>query len=136
MINQKLSTNFNLHEWFKSDLELSRFEKLSSNTQNLYLTNIRIVAAKLQMFRDYKKKPIIILSGWRSLYHNSFVGGAKNSYHLIGSATDIYYQGIEKEYLKDSLQLQYIFPGVLYYPNSKFFHCDIRSYKYVNLSYK
>lgn len=132
----QLTKNFNLNEWFKSDLEKERFKKLHSNTQNLYFNNIKIVASKLQKFRDYKQKSVLILSGWRSYEHNSLVGGAKSSFHMSAMATDIYYKNIEKEYLRDSIQLQYVFNGLLYYPASKFFHCDIRPIKYVNLNYK
>ena len=134
--NLQLTKNFILNEWFKSELEQERFKKLPYNTQNLYLNNIKDVASKLQKFRDYKNKSIKILSGWRSYEHNKLVGGAVNSFHLSGMATDIYYKDIYKEYLKDSLHLHYIFNGLLYYPASRFFHCDIRPVKFVNLNYK
>jgi uncharacterized protein YcbK (DUF882 family) len=39
-------------------------------------------------------RPIHILSGYRTLAHNTAVGGAKQSQHLLGRAADIQAEGI------------------------------------------
>lgn len=43
---------------------------------------------RLQVFRDWYKRPMIINSGYRCSTHNINVGGVKNSLHLLGVATD------------------------------------------------
>lgn len=43
----------------------------------------------LQQIRTYIGYPININSGYRTMTHNTSVGGSKNSAHLIGLAADI-----------------------------------------------
>lgn len=57
------------------------------NTQELYI-DIDFVKEKLQAIREYKNKPIKIISGYRTQSYNQKCGGAKNSKHLTGEAID------------------------------------------------
>ena len=43
----------------------------------------------LQAIREHFNKPITITSGYRTAAHNTAVGGAKSSQHLLGRAADI-----------------------------------------------
>lgn len=44
---------------------------------------------RLETYRSKVGVPVAIVSGYRCLSHNKAVGGATNSQHLYGSATDI-----------------------------------------------
>ena len=57
--------------------------------------NIAELAKNLQVLRDKLKSRITITSGYRSPEHNSSpqVKGAKNSQHLLGTASDIQVAG-------------------------------------------
>ena len=50
------------------------------------------LAVLLQAIREHFNKPITITSGYRTATHNTAVGGAKSSQHLLGRAADIQVQ--------------------------------------------
>ena len=52
------------------------------------------LAALLQKIRDHFGRPVVITSGYRTATHNTAVGGAKSSQHLLGRAADIQVQGV------------------------------------------
>jgi uncharacterized protein YcbK (DUF882 family) len=58
------------------------------------LANVKKQAKNLQVLRDFLDKPIRINSGYRSPSYNKKIGGAKNSQHLKGNATDIKVKGM------------------------------------------
>ena len=51
----------------------------------------------LQCIREHFGKPITITSGYRTAAHNTAVGGAKSSQHLLGRAADIQGAGVSVE---------------------------------------
>lgn len=53
------------------------------------LCNAQTVAEQLQVLRDYLNAPIHINSAYRTPSHNSRVGGAISSQHLLAKAADI-----------------------------------------------
>ena len=55
------------------------------------------LAALLQKIRDHFGRPVVITSGYRTATHNTAVGGAKSSQHLLGRAADIQVRGVSVE---------------------------------------
>lgn len=53
-----------------------------------------LLLSGLEDFRYWLETPIHITSGFRCKEHNSKVGGAPNSQHLVGNAADIYVKGM------------------------------------------
>ena len=51
----------------------------------------------LQCIREHFGKAVTITSGYRTAAHNTKVGGAKSSQHLLGRAADIRVQGVSVE---------------------------------------
>ena len=51
----------------------------------------------LQCIREHFGKAVVITSGYRTAAHNTKVGGAKSSQHLLGRAADIRVQGVSVE---------------------------------------
>ena len=56
-------------------------------------SNIEKLAEELQVLREVVDSSITINSAYRCPSHNKSVGGAKNSQHLLGNASDIVIQG-------------------------------------------
>lgn len=116
----KLTTNFNLNEFNCRDgtevpLELE--------------SNVRLLAAQLQVIRDQIGIPITINSAYRTGAYNAIVGGSPKSQHLLAKAADITTTGhtpgqlavIVKKLIKEKKILQ---GGVGIYLT--FVHYDIR----------
>jgi uncharacterized protein YcbK (DUF882 family) len=61
------------------------------------LCNVQELAENLQVLRDDVKKPVNIQSGFRTKSHNTKVGGAARSQHLIAKAADIKIPGLTPE---------------------------------------
>lgn len=70
--------------------------------------------------------PISVLSGVRCESHNKYVGGAKNSQHLKGTAADIKC-AIPAKILADIINVNLNVGGLGVYPG--FVHIDVRSIK-------
>lgn len=95
------------------------------------LAHLVTLATFLQRVRDLYNKPIIINSGYRCTSHNTKVGGAPRSYHLLGIAADIYIKGISTQELfstlHESMKNGYIPSGGIKNYGS-FVHYDYRGY--------
>lgn len=70
-----------------------------------YTTNMIVLAYMLQVMRGYFNAPITIQSGYRTVSHNTAVGGASRSFHLYCMAADI----VVKGYTSDQ-----VYTGVLH----------------------
>lgn len=79
---------YNINDFEKNITQNFKVKEFAckDNTQELYI-DIDLVE-KLQVIREYKNKPIKILSGYRTQSYNKKCGGAKNSKHLTGEAID------------------------------------------------
>jgi hypothetical protein len=91
--NVKLATNFTLGEFLPNSLEDG------STVPAKHLANLKTLALTLQGLRDgmFKGKAIRITrngGGWRSRALNAQLGGAPQSYHLLGLAADINVAGL------------------------------------------
>ena len=84
----KISKNFTLEEFIKSTTAKNKkIDNTPSDTEIFYINKL---AEQLQRIRDRYGKPIIISSGYRCDKLNRAVGGAKNSDHRFGAASDIH----------------------------------------------
>lgn len=120
MNNGQLTTNFHIREFKCNDgtkvpIELE--------------TNVRLLAAQLQVLRDYIGIPIHLNSGYRTEAYNNSVGGSPKSQHKLAKAADMttvkytpkQLGAIIKKLIKEDKILQ---GGVGIYPS--FVHYDIR----------
>lgn len=91
----KLTENFSLDE-FKS--------KDGASFPDEVKKNLAILAEQLQALRDELKRPITILSGYRSREHNMKIGGALDSFHVRGMAADIQVTGMRPKQVNDVIE--------------------------------
>lgn len=78
----------------------------------------------------FGKRPVILLSGYRTKPLNDITpGAAKKSLHLIGWAMDIRIDGISSKRVRDFARAK-MFGGVGYYPRYGFVHIDIGKVRY------
>lgn len=110
--DKKLSTNFKVKEFKCND---------GSDVVKIDLDNVK----NLQKIRDHFGKGVHINSAYRTKAYNAKIGGATNSKHTTGQATDIVISGIAplKIYL---YALSIGVHGAILYPNSSFVHIDTR----------
>lgn len=80
--------------------------------------------AKLQKLREDLGSPITINSAYRCPHHNAKIGGAKNSQHVLGTATDIVIKGMSPDEVADACEH---FDGLGRYDT--FTHVDSRGSK-------
>lgn len=121
------------------DVQLTRNFKLSefqckdgSDTPAVFFSHINLLAHQLQMLRDHLNEPIHILSGYRSIPHNTKVGGSPHSMHLIGKASDIWCKNHEPiviiQIIEDLIDSGFMKQGGLGIYKT-FVHYDIRGNK-------
>jgi len=76
----------------------------------------------LDLLRSSFGRPLIILSAYRTAYHNALVGGAPLSRHLYADACDISVIGLDKLALEKTARKEG-FTGFGYYRT--FLHIDL-----------
>jgi lysozyme family protein len=87
--------------------------------------NVRRLMWKLEALRHKAgDRAITINSGFRSVAHNSAVGGARNSQHMYGIAADISAQGLSPAQVRE-LAKSCGFSGIKAYPGHS--HVDSRA---------
>jgi uncharacterized protein YcbK (DUF882 family) len=119
----KLTKNFS-----KSEFEC----KDGSVMPEKVLANIKKVAYYLQIIRDHLNASITINSAYRSPKHNAKIGGAKNSQHILGNATDIVVAGYTPEEVFNIIETLVAcgdLPEGGLHAYSNFTHFDIRGKK-------
>lgn len=77
---EQLTTNFNLSEFACKD---------GTEVPCELIGNVGVLAAQLQVLRDYIDMPIHINSAYRTEAYNKKIGGATESQHLQAKAADI-----------------------------------------------
>jgi uncharacterized protein YcbK (DUF882 family) len=92
----KLSTNFSLNEFASAD---------GTAPTNDVLKNLTELAKNLEVLRKHLGQPIRITSGFRSREHNKKIGGALNSFHVLGMAADIQVAKMKPEDLAKAIEL-------------------------------
>jgi len=92
----KLSTNFNLDEFASADGTAPSGEVLKNLTE---------LAKNLEVLRKHLGQPIRVTSGFRSKEHNAKIGGALNSFHVLGMAADIQVAKIKPEQVAKAIEL-------------------------------
>lgn len=80
---------------------------------------------KLQALRVLLGKPLILNSAYRSVKHNTAVGGAKSSQHLLGRAFDVRMDNHDPRKFEQAAR-SVGFRGIGHYPGSNFMHVDTR----------
>lgn len=111
--NQKLSENFVVREFACKD------------GSDLVKIDLELVKT-LQKIRDLLGVPVIISSGYRTNTYNSKIGGSRNSWHLCGSAADIFVSGKTTEEVAKCAESLGV-PGVIRYVTDNFVHIDMRN---------
>ena len=84
----------------------------------------------IQNIRNFIKKPIKIISGYRTEHYNIMCGGASNSFHTKGLAADI-----TADYdinLLAVLAAVYGCRGIIIYKKQNFVHVDMRPNLYIS----
>ncbi len=92
----KLSTNFSLSEFASADGTAPNKEVLKNLTE---------LAKNLEVLRKHLGQPIRVTSGFRSREHNRKIGGAVNSFHVLGMAADIQVAKMKPEYVAKAIEL-------------------------------
>ena len=92
----KLSTNFSLDEFASADGTAPSGEVLKNLTE---------LAKNLEVLRKHIGQPIRVTSGFRSREHNRKIGGAVNSFHVLGMASDIQVAKMSPEQVAKAIEL-------------------------------
>jgi uncharacterized protein YcbK (DUF882 family) len=92
----KLSTNFSLDEFASADGTAPSGEVLKNLTE---------LAKNLEVLRKHIGQPIRVTSGFRSREHNKKIGGATNSFHVLGMAADIQVSKMTPEQVAKAIEL-------------------------------
>ena len=119
----RLTKNFNLSEFDCKD---------GTEMPSELLPNVLELAESLQELREILNSPIRINSAYRSLEHNTKIGGSTNSQHLFGKAADIVVKGKTPSQVATMIKLLILEGkmkqgGIGVYDN--FTHYDIRGHK-------
>jgi uncharacterized protein YcbK (DUF882 family) len=92
----KLSTNFSLDEFASADGTAPNGEVLKNLTE---------LAKNLEVLRKHLGQPIRVTSGFRSREHNKKIGGALNSFHVLGMAADIQVAKVKPDDVAKAIEL-------------------------------
>ena len=71
--------------------------------------------------------PITVNSGYRCPEHNAEVGGVSDSQHVLGTAADITYDGVDVDTLAEIAE-ECGADGIGKYYHQDFVHVDVRGY--------
>jgi len=112
------SYNFKYSEFWCNDKNRTRPPNGMDNELILKLERLRYLLGN---------KPIVINSGYRTVAHNKFVNGSKNSQHLYGRAVDIAVKDVKPSEVYRVADRLFAKGGVGKY--NTFTHVDTRGYR-------
>lgn len=92
-----LTAHFSLGEFFCRD---------GSCPPDEHLPNVKELAEQLEILRRAIKKPIVIVSGYRTPAWNAKVKGAGASQHMLGKAADIRVAGMYSSEVHAAIESQ------------------------------
>jgi len=113
----KGTNNFNIDEFRCSD----NGEMLKSGMDSELVLNLEVLRYELG------NKPVTINSGYRTPSYNKVVGGAANSQHLYGKATDIVVDDVRPGIVQKHANDLFANGGLGHY--NTFTHVDTRGYR-------
>ncbi len=119
----QLTIHFNINEFACSD---------GTGVPWDLVENVKVLAANLQVLRNYLGEPLKVNSGYRNPTYNKQIGGETDSRHLKAQAADIVCRSktprelasIIEKLIKEDRMLE---GGIGVYPG--FIHYDVRGYK-------
>jgi uncharacterized protein YcbK (DUF882 family) len=91
----KVTANFNKEEFDCAD---------GTQTPIEVFNNVIELAESLEVLRAHFNAPITINSAWRTATYNRKVGGAVNSQHLSGKASDVVVSGVPPEEVANAIE--------------------------------
>lgn len=91
-MSQKITPNFALSEFRCKD---------GTDVPEDLMDNVVLLCENLQVLRDHIKKPIRVISGYRSPKYNRRIGGARRSQHMTAKAADIKVKGMSPAEVKE-----------------------------------
>jgi uncharacterized protein YcbK (DUF882 family) len=91
----KVTANFSKHEFDCSD---------GTEMPLQVFNNVIELAENLEVLRAHFNAPITINSAWRTATYNRQVGGAVNSQHLSGKASDVVVSGVPPEEVANAIE--------------------------------
>ena len=91
----KVTANFNKEEFDCADGTQMPIEVFN---------NVIELAESLEVLRAHFNAPITINSAWRTATYNRKVGGAVNSQHLSGKASDVVVSGVPPEEVANAIE--------------------------------
>lgn len=106
-------TNFTWHEalWLPSWKRHVRPSDVTNISMDTLLANVAKQAAALSVVRAAVGKAIVVHCWVRPPAYNKQIGGASNSAHLRGMATDFHCPGLSAEQVRSIVKTQKIYPG-------------------------
>lgn len=98
LLDGQITPHFNIYEF-----------RCRVNNEILINTDVIAHIQRLEKFRQWYKRTMIVNSGYRTLEHNKNIGGSPNSQHILSIASDINlpmgeFQGFTKTRKEEFLQ--------------------------------
>lgn len=123
-MHMKIGTYFDDYE-FSCKCERHAVDGQGNNVLD-HIIDKRLVDV-LDRIRERLGVPITVNSGYRCPEHNAEVGGVSDSQHVLGTAADITYDGVDVDYLAEIAE-ECGADGIGKYYHQDFVHVDVRGY--------
>lgn len=123
-MHMKIGTYFDDYE-FSCKCERHAVDEQGHNVLD-HIIDKRLVDV-LDRIRERLGVPITVNSGYRCPEHNAEVGGVSDSQHVLGTAADITYDGVDVDTLAEIAE-ECGADGIGKYYHQDFVHVDVRGY--------